>query len=48
VEAVTDPNLPEFEQELDAALAGRPTIRRGGTEALRLASTLLSSFTPNA
>ena len=41
--ATPDPQVQEFERRLDDALAARPTVRSGGTSALRLATNVVDA-----
>ena len=41
--AAPDPQVQEFERRLDEALAARPMVRSGGTDALRLAANIVEA-----
>lgn len=43
VSAAIDPRVQEFERRLDEALAARPMVRFGGTDALRLAANIVET-----
>jgi hypothetical protein len=43
VSAAPDPQVQDFERRLDEALAARPMVRSGGTDALRLAANIVEA-----
>lgn len=43
VSAALDPQVQDFKRRLDDALAARPVIRSGGTDALRLAANIIDT-----